>query len=295
MIIVDYSQTAISTLMAEMRGGSGSNVSLPLVRHMIVNILRSYKNKFGEEYGEIVIACDNKNYWRKQKFPYYKANRKKARDDSGFDWGVIFEALNQIKQELDENFPYPVIEVDTAEADDIIATLVQWSQENDLTRQGLDFEAQPILILSGDHDFAQLQRYSNVKQYSPIFRKWVKNKESAEQELVEKILCGDKGDGVPNFLSDDDTFVSGKRQRPIRKKDLAEWKKLPLSHWENTEHADRVRRNQEMIDLRNVPNDIQQEIINSYTSQQGKRDRSKLLNYFIANKMKNLMEHITEF
>lgn len=295
MIIVDYSQTAISTLMVELRGNTGGEISLPLVRHMIINAIRSYKNKFGDEYGDMVIACDNKNYWRKQKFPYYKANRKKARDDSGLDWQAIFEALNQIKHELADHFPYPVVEVDTAEADDVIATLVMWSQENDLIQQGLDFEPQPILILSGDHDFAQLQRYENVRQYSPIFRKWVKNKGGAEQELVEKILRGDKGDGIPNFLSDDDTFVEGKRQKPIRKKDLAEWKKLPLSHWDGTDHENNIRRNAEMIDLRNVPENIRSEIINSYVNQKGVRDRSQLLNYFIAHKMKNLMEHITEF
>lgn len=295
MIIVDYSQTAISTLMSELKGRHDAEISLPLVRHMIINTIRSYKNRFGEEYGDVVIACDSKNYWRKRKFPYYKANRKKARDDSGFDWHAIFDALNQIKQELSEHFPYPVIEVETAEADDVIATLVEWSQENDLEQRGLDFESQPIIILSGDHDFAQLQRYKNVKQYSPIFRKWVKNEDHPDTELMEKILRGDKGDGVPNFLSDDDTFVADKRQKPIRKKDLAEWRKLPMSHWEGTEYEKNIKRNAEMIDLRNVPEDIRNEIINSYVSQKGVRDRSQLLNYFIAHKMKNLMEHITEF
>jgi len=294
MIIVDYSQTAISTLMAELRGRTDAEISLPLIRHMIINAIRSYKTKFGDEYGDIVIACDNKNYWRKKIYPYYKANRKKARDDSGFDWHAIFEALNQIKLELSENFPYPVIEVDTAEADDIIATLVKWAQENELEQFGLDFEPQSILILSGDHDFAQLQRYKNVKQYSPIFKKWVKSKKP-EEELMEKILLGDKGDGIPNFLSPDDTFVEGKRQKPIRRKDLSEWVKQPVSFWDGSEYEENIKRNIRMIDLRNIPEDISDEVINSYTQQKNVRDRSKLLNYFIAHKMKHLMEHITEF
>jgi 5'-3' exonuclease len=295
MIIVDYSQTAISTLMAELRGKTEAEISLPLVRHMILNAIRSYKNKFGDEYGEMIIACDNRHYWRKKKFPYYKANRKKARDDSGFDWNAIFEALNQVKQELSEYFPYPVIEVDTAEADDIVATLVEWAQENDLKQMGLDFEPQKILILSGDKDFAQLQKYPNVKQYSPIFKKWVKNTSSAQEDLMEKILMGDKGDGIPNFLSDDDTFVTEKRQKPIRKKDLGEWKKLPLSHWDDTPHAENIKRNAEMIDLSYIPEDLKNEIINNYELQKNSCDRSQLLNYFIAHKMVNLMEHITEF
>lgn len=295
MIIVDYSQTAISTLMAELRGRTDAEISTPLIRHMIINALRSYKAKFGKEFGQLVIACDNKKYWRKQLFPYYKANRKKARDDSGFDWHAIFEALNQIKQELAEHFPYPVIEADTAEADDIIASLVLWSQENDLVQEGLDAVPQPVLILSGDHDFTQLQRYKNVKQYSPIHKKWVKATESIDEIVMEHILMGDKGDGVPNFMSPDDVFVSGGRQKPIRKKDLEQWKKLDASYWDGTPHEAGIKRNIQMVDLRMIPQYIVENIINNYTQQKNVRDKSQLLNYFITHKMKNLMEHITEF
>jgi len=295
MIIVDYSQTAISTLMAELRGRTDVEISTPLIRHMIINALRSYKVKYGNEFGNIVIACDNKKYWRKQIFPHYKANRKKARDDTGFDWHAIFEALNQIKQELAENFPYPVVEADTAEADDIIASLVLWTQENDLIQDGLDMEPQPVLILSGDHDFTQLQRYKNVKQYSPIQRKFVKADEPIERIVMEHILVGDKGDGVPNFMSPDDVFVSGGRQKPIRKKDLEEWKKLSISDWDGTPHEAGIRRNAMLVDFRNIPENIRESIINNYTSQKNTRDKSQLLNYFIAHKMKNMMEHITEF
>jgi len=294
MIIVDYSQTAISTLMAELRGRTDAEISLPLVRHMIINAIRSYKKRFGEEYGEIVLACDNKHYWRKRDYPFYKANRKKARDDSGFDWSAIFEALNQIKQEISENFPYPVVEVHTAEADDVIASLVEWTQDNDLVQIGLGYEPQPVLILSGDHDFAQLQKYKNVSQYSPIFKKWVKSK-NPEKELVEKILLGDKGDGIPNFLSDDDTFIEGKRQKPIRKKDLNLWTEQPITVWDGTPHESNVRRNTALIDLSYIPSGLKEDVINNFIEQKGVRDRSKLLNYFIAHRMKNLMDHITEF
>ena len=295
MIIVDYSQTAISTLMAELRGRTDAEISTPLIRHMIINALRSYKNKFGKEFGQLVIACDNKKYWRKQLFPHYKANRKKARDDSGFDWHAIFEALNQIKQELAEHFPYAVVEVDTAEADDIIASLVLWSQSNDLVQEGLDIVPQPVLILSGDHDFTQLQRFPNVKQYSPIHKKWIKATESIDAILMEHIIMGDKGDGVPNFMSPDDVFVAGGRQKPIRKKDLETWKKLDVTYWDGTPYEAGIKRNRQMVDLRMIPDDIVENIINNYTQQKDVRNKSQLLNYFIAHKMKNLLEHITEF
>jgi hypothetical protein len=159
----------------------------------------------------------------------------------------------------------------------------------------LEFVPQPVLILSGDHDFMQLQRYKNIKQYSPVQKKWVKAEESIDKIVMEHILMGDKGDGVPNFLSPDDVFVEGGRQKPIRKKDLEEWKKLSISHWDNTPHAANIQRNAQMVDLRNIPEHITEAIINNYVLQKDVRDKSHLLNYFIAHKMKNLMEHITEF
>lgn len=294
MILIDYSQTAISTIMAELRGHTDAQIDTPLIRHMIVNALRSYKQKY-REYGQLVIACDSKKNWRKNEFPLYKATRKKAREDSGFDWTAIYDALNQIKNELAEYFPYPVIEVDFAEADDVIASLVFWSQKNNLQWSGLDASPENILILSGDHDFAQLQKFSNVKQYSPVTRQWITPDGSAQEFLMEHILTGDKGDGVPNFLSDDDVFVNGIRQRPIRKKDLEVWKKLPLSNWAQTEHEKNIRRNDLLVNLENIPQHIQESVINSFVMQKDSKNMDNLLNYFIAFRMKNLIDHLSEF
>ena len=293
MIVVDFNQTAISSMMAELGGRRDVEVNLPLIRHMIINAIRSYKKKFGAEFGDIVIACDNRHYWRRQYFPNYKANRKKARQESGFDWSSIFEALHQIRTELQEHFPYPVIDVDGAEADDVIATLAEYSQTSNT--DGLLPSAEPFLIMSGDHDFEQLQKYSNVKQYAPVQKKWVKLTESPEAVLMEHIIMGDKGDGVPNILSNDDTFINGHRQRPIRKDKVAEWKKMkPEDFITNDEMWRNFQRNRELVDLSRIPEDIKEAIIESYEAQKG-GDRSGLLNYFIANRMKQMIELVDEF
>lgn len=293
MIVVDFNQTAISSMMAELGGRRDVEVNLPLIRHMIINAIRSYKKKFGAEFGDIVIACDNRHYWRRQYFPNYKANRKKARQDSGFDWSSIFEALHQIRSELQEHFPYPVIDVDGAEADDVIATLAEYSQTSNT--DGLLPSAEPFLILSGDHDFEQLQKYSNVKQYAPVQKKWVKLTESPEAVLMEHIIMGDKGDGVPNILSNDDTFINGHRQRPMKKDKVAEWKKMkPEDFITNDEMWRNFQRNRELVDLSRIPEDIKEAIIESYEAQKG-GDRSGLLNYFIANRMKQMIELVDEF
>jgi hypothetical protein len=297
MIVVDFSQLAISTLMVELKGATDVEISLPLVRHMILNTLRSYKVKFGKEFGQMVIACDSRKYWRKDVFPNYKAGRKKAREDSGLDWVAIYAALNQVKSELDEFFPYPVIEVETAEADDVIASLVFWSQENELVEStGLfsDFDPQPMLVLSGDHDFIQLQRFPNVKQFMPIQKKWCKAELPADQHLAGHIILGDKGDGIPNIKSPDDTFVTGARQKPIKVADLVKWRAMKPDDYCTPEMKRNYQRNEKLIDLRNVPFAIQGAVVKSYLAQKD-RNRSKLLNYFISHKLRNMMDCIQEF
>lgn len=293
MIVVDFNQVAISNMMAELGGRRDVEVNVPLIRHMIINSIRSYKRKFGAEFGEIVIACDNRHYWRRQFFPNYKANRKKNRADSGFDWNSIFEALHQVRAELSEHFPYPVIDVDGAEADDVIGVLAEYSQTSNT--DGLLPSAEPFLVLSGDHDFNQLQKWSNVKQYAPVQKKFVKLTDTPEAVLMEHIIMGDKGDGVPNILSDDDTFVTGSRQRPMRKDKVAEWKnQKPEDFITSDEMWRNFQRNRELVDLSRIPEDIKEAIIDSYEKQQG-GDRSGLLNYFIANRMKQMIDLIDEF
>lgn len=298
MIVIDYSQVAISIIMAELQGRTDVPVSLPLVRHMLINAIRSYKMKFGSTHGEIVIACDDRKYWRKEIFPHYKANRKKSRDKSGYDWPSIFEALNAVKQELSEHFPYPVIEVSRAEADDVIASLVYWSQKNDLTGGSIleDAKPKPLMIMSQDHDFQQLQKYPNVSQYAPVEKKNIKNTNPAEF-LLEHILRGDVGDGVPNFLSVDDTFVNEKlRQKPMMTAKVEVWKTMKVEEFLTTDELKRnFERNQKLVDLSFIPQEIQDDAIRSFLVQRGVRDRSGLLNYFTAFNMPNLIEHLGEF
>ena len=281
MILVDFNQVMISNLMMQLGNHTNIPIEEGLFRHMVINSLRSYKQKFSDDYGEMVIACDDKNYWRKQVFPYYKANRKKNREESEINWTQVFEIFNKIKQEIKDNFPYRVIQVDTAEADDIIASLVKSTDSNT-----------KILILSGDKDFVQLQTSPNVKQYDPVRKKWI-NHDNPERFLVEHILKGDAGDGVPNVLSDDDTFVSDKRQKPLTQKKINKIYNDGAVILDTATDRNFMR-NKHMVDLSMVPESIRNQVVNKYESESGK-DRSKLFNYFIAYKLKNMMENIGDF
>ena len=294
MIILDYSQVVISNLMAEIGSRTDVEIEINLLRHMVINTIRSFKTKFSREFGDVVIACDSRKYWRKKYFPYYKANRKKAREDSGFNWPLIFDAINIIKEELKQIFPYRVIEVEGAEADDVIATLVVYALTHETKMVGLIEEPYPVLIVSGDHDFLQLQKYSHVKQFSPIQKKFVKPDSTPQRVVLEHIIRGDKGDGVPNVLTSDDAIVRGERQRPISSKKIEEWLSNPSSMPKDEEFRRNFDRNQTLVDLTFIPGDIQTSIINTFT-EYPRKDKSHLLNYFISNKMKKMIEHIEEF
>ena len=292
MIIIDYSQVVISTLMTEIGSRSDVDIQTDLLRHMIINVIRSHKVKFQREYGDVVIACDSKKYWRKQYFPCYKANRKKAREDSGFNWAAIFDAINLLKEELKTFFPYKVIEVEGAEADDVIACLVKWSSEHDLA-DTLFPEPKPVIIISGDHDFNQLQKYKHVKQFSPVQKKFIKPDTTPQRIILEHIIKGDKGDGIPNVLTSDDAIVQGERQRPVSSKKLEEWMNNPTSMPQDDNFKRNYQRNQTLVDFEFIPDHISQSIINSFVEYPIK-DKSQILNYLIQHRMKQMIEHIEE-
>jgi 5'-3' exonuclease len=273
---------------ASMKRNSG-DYNEDLLRHMILNSIRILRNKFADDYGEFIIACDDKNYWRKKYFPYYKANRKKYREKSHLDWNAIFNSLNKIRDELKEYFPYRVIQVKNAEADDVIGAICN--------HFGTYLGGDPILIISGDKDFKQLQKYANVKQYDPTRKRWLKTNKP-EEFLIEHILRGDTGDGVPNILSDDDVFVTDKRQSPLREAKFNSLMKFAQEQDGNCHMTEKeirnFTRNQKLVDLNEIPMEISKQVIDQFNEQEGKT-RMKLFNYFIKNKLKQLMENIGEF
>ena len=276
----------ISNLMVTLSRDS-MDLSEDLVRHMVLNSLRGHNKKFRKEYGEMVIACDSKNVWRREVFPNYKAGRKANRAKSEHDWDSIFSMLHNIKDEIRNFLPYKVIEIETAEADDIIATLV-----NRLQRQTGPNHAKKVLILSGDKDFIQLHN-DNVRQYNPVLSKFVGKGETPSIYIKEHILKGDRSDGVPNVLSDDNVFVEGRRQRPLSKKKIEAWVDEMIMTFTEEEQKN-YNRNRKLIDLSCIPPELEAKIINEFNDVKV-ASRDKILNYFITKKLKTLIEVIDEF
>lgn len=291
MILLDLNQVMISNLMKQLAMNK-QQMDQGLIRHMVLNSIRLYNSRFRNEYGEMVICCDDKNYWRKDYFPYYKAHRKEDRDKSPIDWNQVFDCLNGIRDELKEFFPYKVVQVDRAEADDIIATLTKLHSDGADT--GLILENnEKVLIVSGDKDFAQLQKYANVSQYSPVMKKWI-TCHDPEVFLKEHIMKGDRGDGVPNFLSGDNVIIAKERQRPLAAKKVADWIDKDPADFCNEIMLRNYKRNQQMVDLDFIPDYIVDKIKIEYENA-NQAPRKGLMNYFIKNKLKHLIEHIGDF
>jgi 5'-3' exonuclease len=291
MIIIDMNQIALASVMMQLRMDETKQVDEGMVRHMILNSIRNYVMQFKSEYVEndadVILAWDSKHYWRRDYYPQYKASRRKGRQESDLDWNEIFGVTNKIRDEIKENLPYKSVEVYGAEADDIIAVVSNSYSEAGKNPIFLD----KVMIVSSDKDFIQLHK-ENVKQWSPVTKQEV-NGHDPDTYIKEHVLKGDSGDGVPNVLSPDHTFTDGLRQKPLGKKRIEKMINENMSDW-NDEVKRNYQRNYKLINLKNIPKDIESNIIDE-VDKSSCGDRSKLLNYFTVNKLKTLTENIGDF
>ena len=289
MIIVDYSGIALASIIIN------KTFDEQLIRHMILNSLRMYRTRYKQEYGELVLAVDASNNWRRKAFPQYKASRKKTQKESTFDWGEAFRILNMVREEIAENFPYKVVRIDGCEADDIIGTLVTRNPD-----QNNDFNPEKIMIVSSDRDFLQLQKYKYVRQFSPLLKKEL-IEENPRLYLQTHIIKGDKGDGVPNILSDDNVFVEGFRQTPMSKKKMDNIIEDLQSSFGPALNAPWYRnycRNKKLIDLSETPPELRKQIINNFMDQDSASlwsKRGKVFPYLVSKKCNELIKSVQEF
>jgi 5'-3' exonuclease len=282
MILIDYNAVAIGNLVVQRL-----DVEENLLRHMILNSIRMYRQKFQNEYGEVVIVADGQANWRRDVFPQYKYKRRKSRDESKIDWNEAFRIINMVRDEIRDHFPYKVMHMPKCEADDVIAKLALETQEFG--------KHEPVMIISADHDFIQLHKYDNIKQYSPMLKKFVKDKNPRLYSMTH-IFKGDGGDGVPNVLSDDNVFVDERRQTPITKKKLDVWLEAEdLQKVMGDTIYRNYLRNKKMIDLTETPDAIKEEIINSFESQDPKKNKGKVFPYLVQKRCKRLVECVQEF
>jgi hypothetical protein len=279
MIIIDYSAIAVSNIVTQRL-----DIQEDMIRHMILNSIRMYRSRFRDKFGEVVMAGDAGNNWRYNEFPQYKAARKKTRKESKMDWKEAFRIINLVWEELGEHFPYKTIKIDGCEADDVIGVLVEQTQEFG--------QHEPVIIISADKDFAQLQKYKNVSQFSPMTKKFIKE-DHPRKQLLELVLKGDTADGVPNVLSDDNVFVNGGRQTPLRKPIIEALMHDPSSQGETV--LRNIQRNRKLIDLESTPAALREKIIYSYDGQNKAGNKGKVFPYLVDKRCRRLLEDVKDF
>ena len=283
MILLDFSNIIVGSIMVAHKIPNEERTSEDFIRHLVLNSVRNYRTKYKAKFGEIVVCTDNMSSWRKDEYKYYKAHRKIKRekqDKEGMDWSALFQTINKIILEIDEFFPYKVVSVPHAEGDDVIAVLAALEREKSI-------------IISSDKDFTQLQKYKNLKQYSPIQKKMLSVSDPYKY-LKEHIIRGDKGDGIPNILSADDCIVEGVRQKPISKKKVELWMKAKPEDFCKNGMAEKWERNRKLIDFDCIPSEIVKAIVSEFDKEKTPK-QDQLLNYFISKRLKYLMEHIGDF
>ena len=289
MILIDYNQVALAAMFAfhaDLKKGTDADKK-NLIRHVTLTSIKAYKKKYGKDYGDIVIASDGRNYWRKKFFANYKGLRKKAREESDLDWGLIFDTLGEIRDDLREHFAYKTIHLEGCEADDVIAVLSESTQEFG--------KIEDVMIISSDKDFKQLQQYANVKQFSPMLKKLVTvNKKELKEWMIEHIVKGDSGDGVPNILCGDNVLMEGIRQKPVSAKRLQEFFDQGFNACRNDEERRNWHRNETLVNFKYIPQEIKDVILNEYEVKP-KGDKNSIMNYLIKHKCRLLLNEIEEF
>lgn len=301
-VLVDVSQVLISAASIGFKN-QGQNLTESMIRNMFLNSIKSINTKHVKKFGgPLILAFDGKGYWRKKKYPYYKYKRASGREESPMNWELIFETLHKLHDELKENFSYHVIKVNGAEADDVISVLAKYFNENELQWSGVMEVKQPVLIVSADQDFIQLQAYDNVQQYFPTKRKMIRENNPVSAKY-EKIIRGDTGDGIVNIFSDSNCLVDGIRQKSataIRVEPILESLNktgmLPPNLPEDI--VKNYERNKMLIDLVDLqlPEEIANEIIKTYKDvDNSNKGKGLIYNYLAKHNLKNFLRDIDKF
>jgi len=334
MILVDFNHLAIRNLYSSISQAKLKKVNgfykteewSPFFRHFIFNSLKFLQKKFVQH--KIIICVDSKKNWRKEIYPGYKSHRKKIRDKSAINFNDYFEIFEEIIEELKKDFPYKVIQVPYAEADDIIAVLAK--------------KLEKTIIISSDKDFKQLLRFAKI--YDPIKNKFIKaSLKEIKEFMIEHILLGDVADNIPNikqgsefsdnfkrFLRNNDIFIDDvktfenlsiskklydefdiykknkkgeKLEKDIFKtvrfgpkgaKKFAEDLKNNLK--QNPIYLKNFERNKKLIIFDFIPQKIQDEILNQFNTEKfNKVNIEGIIKYFSKNNLSQLILDASDF
>lgn len=339
MVVVDFSHLSMRNLYVAISQARPSKVDgqyvtsefMTFYKHLMFQSLRHISDKF-HSYGEIVLALDTTSNWRKEIYPQYKGHRKKDRDESDVDFSSFFEEVEKFIDVLREYFPYKVIRVERAEADDIVGVLC---------KKYAPYEK--IIAVSSDKDFKQIIEYG-AELYDPIKRQKIKMtvEELKEWKLIH-ILIGDDSDNIPHIKRGTqftDTFLAYLKNNSIFIKDPEEFNELSISDdlygkfdiykknkkgevlteldifkatpfgeagakkfitdirenlKENKIFIQNFKRNKALVLFDSIPEDVSESILTTYQELEFLYDPNMILKYLTENSLTTHLMNITDF
>lgn len=263
-VLIDYNNLCYRLLFTRDVGVNvpGAVPNFTLWRFMVLDAIYQLMLRF--EPSEVVLAVDNKNTWRKSYFPRYKESRKKKRDkDDGINWELIFGIMEKYQKELRHHFPFKVLKIRSAEADDIIAVIA------------MDGERDSI-VSSNDEDFLQLCS-ARTQIWNPSKQK-IMEVDDPKKFLTMKCLTGQPKDDIFNVLTPDDWGITpqteGKRKPGLGAVGAEKILNEGLENWLSKNKKEKFdvvvdaeknfKRNQILIDFAKIPNTIRDRVLKAY-------------------------------
>ncbi len=277
MILIDFNQIVVSSVF------STKDDDETEYRNKILRAIKASVMRFGDVYKNVTICCDSGHSWRKDFFPYYKCRRKINRKKSPVNWTAIHRLIGEMRDEIRDNFPYRVIQIEGAEADDIIAVIA-----TKLAKEG-----ERVIIVSSDKDFQQLQKFPQVKQWSPKRRDFIRQR-TPEKYLKEHVLRGDKDDDIPNILSDDKTYALGLRSGSVTRKRMDLWTR-PDYEFETEEMKRNWIRNSTLIDFEMIPDKVKSQVLEEFETLPVDVTQRNTFEYLSSKRLKQLIGTVGEF
>jgi transcription initiation factor IIE alpha subunit len=112
--------------------------------------------------------------------------------------------------------------------------------------------------------------------------------------MIEHVVKGDSGDGIPNIMSADDVFMKGERQKSVSSKRLQEFVDNGFIACKTDEERRNWQRNTTLVNFKHIPEDIKQTVMEAFEVKP-KADKNDVMNYLIKHKCRNLLNEIEEF
>lgn len=292
-VFFDFNNLAIRNYMGNQDiWEDKTNIQWGLWRYNCINSIMTTLWKI-KNVSEVIVAVDDKHQWRKSFYNRYKESRGKNKKKSDHNWDSIYKHMGTLAADLKHHFPFKVLKVKSAEADDIIAVLAR-KLKND------------SIIIARDEDYFQLfGKRENIRILDPVKQVLYSPEDFKDIKdfLLELIFCGQRKDDIPNILTPDDWGLTesteGKRRPGFGPKKWEEVKQ-DIKGFINKGYTNKIygtvdldrnlKRNRILIDFDKIPNTIVKRVVDCYNNSYNFPPSDNIYLFFEKYNMRSFMD-----